>query len=411
MVKDVDHQRATAPPEADEQSERRSGPNPRVKIPAYKVDELRRAVDTRRPDDVGKGRGQRGQWTAKALARRASTLVNSLTAADLRPLLAQWRADESDAPALHRLRSRAGPPLWSAVLVEELLNWSLVPVDEMVELVAALARVPSFVQTAMEGLGSRSTIYRRLKELSEARGKFRAPSGGALVSATPEGRAALRSALLAIPQAEKKSGRFDNFTLPGVWSVRMIPVEFDAARWRRGADSASDSELPDEPRHLIVLAMELRTGAYIIELLAGKQQKTRSTFLAFRLGQEFAARGGSIHLPENCRAAAQPLAYLGLIAEAERLNVQVHFDMPAHCELDAVPVLWCPTSVDPLVPVCRFNGLERPGTGLLAYRAAVTLSEEGTVARVGEVSQGEGFRPRRRSAQRGRPLKQAQQAK
>jgi len=191
----------------------------------------------------------------------------------------------------------------------------------------------------------------------------------------------------------------------------MIPVEFDAARWRRGADFASASELPDEPRHLIVLAMELRTGAYIIEMLAGKQQKTRSTFLAFRLGHEFAARGGSIHLPANCRAGAQPLAYLGLIAEAERLNVPVHFDMPAHGELAAVPVLWCPTSVDPLVPVCRFNGLERPGTGLLAYRAAVTQSEQGTIARVGEVSEGEGFQPRRRIAQLGRPLKRTWQAK
>jgi hypothetical protein len=150
--------------------------------------------------------------------------------------------------------------------------------------------------------------------------------------------------------------------------------------------------------------MDLRTGAYLIELLSGPQRKTRSAFLSRRLGKELSTRGGTLHLPENCLDSSQPLAYCGLIAEGKRLGVTVRRDMPGHRERLALPLLWCPSEVDPRQPVSRHNHRERPSR-YPDFRSTKPKRWEAQLGLDADAWLVEAFAPRRTSPPRGRPLK------
>jgi len=368
-------------------------------LPEHTVDSLRRAVAGKRPPTDRDSQGRQGTWTAEQLARHVSTERRKVNVAEVRSVIAEWKASPEDAPPLHRLKSIGVPAMASAVLSEELLNWSLLGVDELAELVEGLATLPSLIQSASQALGIRSTIYRRLKDLEAARAKDQADrldTSKALATAAAY-RNRLRDQLLANPPTN------DIFTAPGVWSIRIIPVDLYSVTWR---EATGTGEATPDKSSLVAFAMDLRTGAYLIELLSGLQRKTRSAFLSTRLSEELGTRGGTLHLPQNCQDLSQPLAYRGLIAEGKRLGVQVRYDMPRHLSPLALPVFWCPSEVDPRQPVSRSNRRERPSR-CPDFRSAKPKKWEAQLGLDANAGLVEAFAPCRTSPPRGRPVKTA----
>lgn len=344
-----------------------------------------------------------GVWTATLVAEWAKWKFGiTVPTPTMRRYMNKWSAEDATQRII---RGQRPPPRGHSAdesLIWELSSWTLDNVSSIAQLAKSLGVVPCFAREAFGSIGGPATICRRIKAVRVAFEKLRAKSldrnssdtsslnrTGLLVPLDTRLRRRFREEL--IQRSDQNDGRqviASRFELPGVWSVRLVPVTFyspavsahlnrvSAAKQRKKVNAAgevesnaeSPSSLGDGSQivsvsqiRVLALAYDLRNGGYLMELFftpigdgpllsIGDVQK----FLG-RLKDDIQRRGGSIHLPEPGTRKNLTLAHQEMFEVAERLNIAVFQDMPPGFPLEAMPYFRTTDAMVAGRPICRDN--------------------------------------------------------
>lgn len=386
----------------------------------WSEEQLRSLIKRKHPRDIFPSAKEK-QWTPGLLAKLATRRwlprldehMPEYQAADyrvspstMRRYMERWAEDDA---ALSKSREqlilrKAREPYVNASLIWDLLAWTLDNIQTVSNLAMEIGQTPCFAKQVFIALGHETTIYRRITLLRK-----NLPPRPAL----PEVFAHKPSALLDPLNTALRRKLRENILHssndcervllrsepPGVWSVRLVPVDFASpvveTQLERAKAAADDRKVRDvdvSQTRILAMACDLGNGAYMIELLhAPKNLATLvdSADLARFVGRllpDILVRGGKLHLPIPGQNIECNAAHEQLKAEAVKSGIAVVEDMPPCFPLTYRPFL---RTSDPQAVASMIYRL------WAGQRPYVHHDPDGLIA----------FAPKRPRPRRGRPLK------